>query len=169
MTNETIRIRQAETPDARDIASLLFDSFEEYRHLYTTAGFDATAITPQEVLKRIEEGPVWVAVNDEAIVGTVSVLVHADSLYVRGMAVHPAARGQKVGALLLHEVERLAVDHGIKRLFLSTTPFLDRAINLYEKFGFQRVDGGVNDLFGTPLFTMEKWLSLAAPARDEGL
>ncbi len=41
-------------------------------------------------------------------------------------------------------------------MFLSTTPFLHSAIRLYERFGYRRTDDGMNDLFGTPLFTMEK-------------
>jgi ribosomal protein S18 acetylase RimI-like enzyme len=45
-----------------------------------------------------------------------------------------------------------------RRLFLSTTPFLDRAISLYERFGFQRNEEGLRELFGTPLFTMEKFV-----------
>src|SRR5260370_227302 len=44
-------------------------------------------------------------------------------------------------------------------MYLSTTPFLDRAIRLYERFGFQRSDEGPLDLFGTPLFTMTKRLN----------
>jgi hypothetical protein len=45
---------------------------------------------------------------------------------------------------------------GYERLLLSTTPFLDRAIRLYEKFGFRRNGEPPHDLFGTPLITMDK-------------
>jgi hypothetical protein len=41
---------------------------------------------------------------------------------------------------------------------LSTTPFLDAAIALYERCGFRRTAGGPLELAGTPLFTMEKRL-----------
>lgn len=43
-----------------------------------------------------------------------------------------------------------------KVAFLSMTPFLDRAVRLYEKFGFMR--NGDDDLYGTPLIAMEKRL-----------
>jgi len=36
---------------------------------------------------------------------------------------------------------------------------LSRAIRVYESFGFRRTEDGPQDLFGTPLFTMEKALS----------
>jgi putative acetyltransferase len=151
-----ITIRFATPNDAEAIASLLFESFVEYEPLYTPEGFAATAITTEQIVARTSEGPVWVSVREEEIVGTVSVVAKAQSLYLRGMAVLPLARGERIGALLLTHVEEFARTEGFSRLFLSTTPFLDRAIRLYERFGFRRTSDGPHELFGTPLFTMEK-------------
>lgn len=102
------------------------------------------------------DGPMWVALLNDEIVGTVSVVLKGEGLYIRGMAVLPAARGKRIGELLLEQVEHWAEAHKCKRLFLSTTPFLHRAIRLYERLGFRRTDHGPHDIFGTPLFTMEK-------------
>ena len=82
-----------------------------------------------------------------------------DALYIRGMAVVPSVRGSGIGSGLLREVESVARAAGQRRLRLSTTPFLSSAIQLYESFGFQRTDADPHDLFGTPLFTMEKALT----------
>jgi GNAT superfamily N-acetyltransferase len=68
----------------------------------------------------------------------------------------------RVGRLLLEKIESFASACGYKRLFLSTTTFLGRAIRLYESFGFQRLNDEPHDLFGTPLFTMEKVLGMAS-------
>ena len=81
-----------------------------------------------------------------------------DQLYIRSMAVAPSARGYGVGKLLLRQMERSSLEEGFSRLTLKTTPFLTRAIRLYEHFGFQRNDDISDDLFGTPLITMEKIL-----------
>jgi GNAT superfamily N-acetyltransferase len=151
-----IVIRLAKTSDAEAIASLLLEAFIEYQSLYTRQGFAATAITNEQLVARMSEGPVWVAVLDERIVGTASVVAKAESLYIRGMAVRPTARRQRIGALLLTHIEEFARTEGFSRLILSTTPFLDRAIRLYEHFGFSRTPQGPHELFGTPLFTMEK-------------
>jgi GNAT superfamily N-acetyltransferase len=101
---------------------------------------------------------VWVAVLDGSVVGTVAAVGRGEDLYVRGMAILPAARGQGIGQLLLREIETYASALEYQRLTLSTTPFLHRAIRLYERFGFRRSDEGACSLKGTPLFTMVKSL-----------
>jgi ribosomal protein S18 acetylase RimI-like enzyme len=151
-----VEIRQATSVDAGAIASVLLDAFEEYRPLYTVAGFAATTPKADQILVRMSEGPIWVALHNNTMVGTVSAVIEGESLYIRGMGVSPGARGLSLGDRLLREIERFGGEMKIKRLFLSTTPFLDRAIRLYRKFDFERTDEGPHDLFGTPIFTMEK-------------
>ncbi|HKC63492.1 MAG TPA: GNAT family N-acetyltransferase [Pyrinomonadaceae bacterium] len=151
-----MQIHLAASVDAAQIASVLRESFIEYRDSYTHEGFAATTPTSEEVLSRMKEGPVWVALLDGSIIGTVAASRRGEDLYVRGMAVLPVARGQQIGELLLREIEGYARARGYRRLVLSTTPFLHRAIRLYERFGFMRSEEGAHDLFGTPLFTMVK-------------
>jgi GNAT superfamily N-acetyltransferase len=138
----SVLVRRADPQDASDIARVLRQSFLEYQDQYTP------------------EGSTWVALLSNAIVGTASVVEKDDAvLYVRGMAVLPAARGRGIGELLLREIEVFALGNGCTRLLLSTTPFLTGTIRLYERFGFQRTHDGPNDLFGTPLFSMAKALN----------
>src|SRR3954469_12523482 len=111
-----VRIREAATADAPAIASVLRESFMEYEALYTQEGFDATTPLSAQVQSRMEEGTVWVALDDEAVVvGTVSVVAKGESLYVRGMAIVPAARGRRIGESLLRRVESFAFERGFKR------------------------------------------------------
>jgi putative acetyltransferase len=153
-----IQIRIAAPGDAASIASVLYQSFVEYQSLYTPEGFAATVLSrgQMEERLRLNEGPLWVACLESAIVGSVSAIVKGESVYLRSMALLPIARGQGIGILLLRRVEDFAIASGSKRLFLSTTPFLTRAIRLYERFGFRRNNELSDDLFGTPLFTMVK-------------
>ena len=151
-----IEIRLSESSEAEHIAAVLRESFAEYEALYTPQGFAATAPTIEQVLSRFKEGPVWVAVVGGQIVGTVSAVLHPDHLYIRGMAVLPMARGKRAGDLLLQEIERFAALNNQGCLVLNTTPFLTPAIRLYQRHGFRRTGEGVQDLFGTPLFRMQK-------------
>lgn len=138
---------------------MLKESFAEYRSLYTDEGFSATTSDADQVERRMLEGPVWIAFRSNVVVGTASAVLRADELYVRGMAVLPSARGLSIGERLLTELESFALAHNCRRMVLSTTPFLLRAIRLYERAGFTRTTEGPHDLFGTPLFTMAKELS----------
>jgi ribosomal protein S18 acetylase RimI-like enzyme len=135
---------------------VLSKSFVEYQSRYTAEGFAATVLTPQQIEARMNEGPMWVALENGVIVGTVSVVLKPEGLYIRGMAVDPVARGKSIGRKLLDCTEEFAVQNGCERLFLSTTAFLSRAIKLYEQYGFHRSIAGPDHLFGTPLFTMTK-------------
>jgi N-acetylglutamate synthase-like GNAT family acetyltransferase len=151
-----IEIRLARADDVASIGQVLHASFVEYESLYTPEGFAATA---QQVLKRMQEGPVWVAISEGRVVGTVAALMKGKSLYMRGMAVQPMARGLGVARRMLAQVEQRAREKQATRIFLSTTPFLTAAIELYGRAGFQRTSEPPHELFGTPLLTMEKSLS----------
>jgi len=160
-----MQIRTAIYDDAAAIASTLQRAFLEFEPLYTPEAFATTVSTAEQIRFRMDEGPIWVALQDDMVVGTVSVAPKGDALYIRGMAVDPAARGGGIGRELLNRIEEYATERGFKRPYLSTTPFLDGAIRLYEICGFVRNDDGPDNLFGTPLFTMEKQLSEESTAR----
>jgi GNAT superfamily N-acetyltransferase len=154
----SIQTRLASADEAAAVASVLREAFVEYESLYTAKAFAITAPTPGEIEKRWTERPVWVVLEDGRLVGTVAAVAKGDALYIRSMAVVPSARGRGIGKILLAEVESFARDGGFRRMLLSTTPFLDDAIRLYERYGFERTRDGAHDLAGTPLFTMEKAL-----------
>ena len=156
-----VRVRRATTDDAAWVASVLRQAFSEYEQFYTEQGYAATTPGASEIVARMGQGPVWVAVHKKQIVGTGSVVPKPEGIYIRGMAVIPSARGLGIGRRLLDEIQHFAIAQGCARLFLSTTPFLSTAIRLYEAFGFRRMNDGPHDLFGRPLFTMEKTVALA--------
>ena len=156
-----VRVRRATPDDAAWVASVLRQAFAEYEPLYTEQAYAATTPGTAEIVARMGQGPVWVAVHKEQIVGTGSVVPKPEGIYIRGMAVIPSARRLGIGCRLLDEIQRFAIAQGCARLFLSTTPFLNTAIRLYEAFGFRRMNDGPHGLFGTTLFTMEKTVALA--------
>jgi GNAT superfamily N-acetyltransferase len=155
-TASEIQIREAGAEDAEAIAAVLYESFLEFRALYTDGGFAATALPEEQILIRMAEGPVWIAMRDAIVLGTVAAVLKGSRLYMRGMAVLPSARGLGVAVRLLEQVEQRARREGCGSVFLSTTPFLSGAIWLYERSGFRRTGEGPHELFGTSLFTMEK-------------
>ena len=147
-------LRHARVQDAQAIHALLVTSFASFRPQYTSACFDATVLDVERVRRRMEEGPVWV-VGDDGLIGTVGAKRDRDRLYVRGMAVHPDARGQGWGRRLLQVCEDHARAEGLHAMWLSTTTFLHASQALYRRFGFEPCDGPA-DLCGTPLVSFEK-------------
>ena len=140
------------------MAAVLLAAFRDFEPLYTAQGFRATTPTAEEIARRLTEGPSWIALDDGQVVGTVSAVEGADEIYLRSMAVLPSARGRGVATRLLQTAEAFAVSRQVRRLTLSTTPFLTDAIRLYEQAGFRRTSAPL-DLHGTPLFGMVKELA----------
>ena len=151
-------IRLAEPCDAAAIAITLQVAFAEFQQLYTPAAFSETTPAANQIAERFAEGPIWIAELGDTVVGTISAVPHGLELYIRSMAVRPAARGFSIGTRLLRTVEAFAADYQYRRLLLNTTPFLVSAVHLYESHGF-RYTGEKPDLFGTPLLTMAKDLT----------
>lgn len=153
-------IRMATVGDAESISQVLRDAFARFENDYAPDAFDVVRPPATEIVRRFGEGPQWIALVDNGPVGTVSVMPEPEWLYIRSMAVLPAAQGLGIGNLLLQAVEEYAVETGFEKLFLYTTYFSQSAIHLYEKNGFYWVrDTPPDEWFGTPGLAMEKKLN----------
>lgn len=159
------RIRRATSCDARAVSTLLRRAFQEFEPLYTAEAFVATVQPESGVLKRLEEGPLWVAENEQGVVGTVAAVRSDDSAMVRGMAVDPAARGQRIGRALLWMTEDFAREQDVDRMSLYTTAFLLRAIGLYQSAGFEFTGEKISP-HGTELLGMVKVLDKKATPNE---
>jgi GNAT superfamily N-acetyltransferase len=151
-------IRFATEADADAIAAVLFETFKEFEPQYTPGSFAGTTPGAAEILKRMSEGPMWVVLDGDEFVGTVTAQPRDQTLFIRGMAVLPQARGHDLGKVLLEHIESWALERHFTRLHLATTTFLSRAIKLYERFGFTD-SGEREEWFGMLLIYMEKKLS----------
>ena len=155
-----LQIRAATADDAGSISAILIEAFSELRESYTAEAFKAVTPAEDEIVRRLDEGPIWVAEKDGEILGTVSAVPEPEWLYIRSMAVRPNVQGLGVGSRLLNAVEEYATENGFDRLFLYTTYFSPRAIKVYEKRGFIRGrDTTADEWFGTPGLAMEKKLN----------
>jgi GNAT superfamily N-acetyltransferase len=118
-----IQIREAGPEDAGAVARILYQSFIEFRVVYTDGGFAATTPNAEQIRIRMGEGPVWLAFRDGAALGTAAAVGKGARFYMRGMAVLPSARGLGIASRLLEVVEQRARRERCSRLSLSTTPF----------------------------------------------
>ncbi|MES2207353.1 MAG: GNAT family N-acetyltransferase [Pseudomonadota bacterium] len=152
-------IRIATVDDIKSISFILSNAFAEYKAFYTKEAYLVATPSIEQILSRWSEGPVWVGLVNDRIMGTIAGVPNKMSLYIRSLSILPEARGCGLGILLLNELEKYSRMHGYKRLYLSTTDFLKPAIRLYEQCGFIQLNGEEpQELQGMPLFTMEKLL-----------
>ncbi|MCZ2260926.1 GNAT family N-acetyltransferase [Sporosarcina sp. G11-34] len=92
-------------------------------------------------------GNFWVALYDENVVGTISLLdIGNNQVALRKMFVNKEYRGAtyKTASLLLDTAIKWANERPIKAVFLGTTPQFLAAHRFYEKNGFISI--GLNDL-----------------------
>jgi predicted N-acetyltransferase YhbS len=159
MSVETI-IRVSTPSDAEAISTVLRAAFTPFKDGCTPGAFNAITPNAEEILGRYNEGPIWVAVDDDTVIGTVSTVPEPEWLYIRSMAVSPDRRGTGIGFGLIAAVENYAVENGFDRLFLYTSLFLTGAERFYEKCGFVRGrETEADEWFGTPGWAMEKKIS----------
>ena len=166
--SEEIHIRLATTGDAGEMSRILFESFSTFRDDYTPEAFAVVTPSPDAILARFAEGPMWVATVNEKIVGTTSVLPEPEWLYIRSLGVVPEARGLGIANKMLAAIEEYAVDAGFDKLFLYTTYFSTGAIELYEKHGFiHGRDTTAEEWYGTPGLAMQKPLLAIREVKPE--
>ena len=66
LDSSAIKIRRAVRTDASKIASVLYDSFLEFKQDYTPDAFAATILYTETIRDRLREGPTWVALQNES-------------------------------------------------------------------------------------------------------
>ena len=103
-------------------------------------------------------GNFWVAVYNEKVVGTISLLDIGDNqVALRKMFVDKEFRGAKfkTASLLLNTAIKWAKEKSLKAVYLGTTPQFLAAHRFYEKNGFTSID--LNELPGNfPVLQVDK-------------
>lgn len=152
-----LEIRLAVPGDELAIAEVLFEAFSTVREHYTDEAFEVVTPSAEAVRARFEEGPMWVAVLDSRIVGTVSVIFEPEGVYIRSMAVRADAQGLGIAHRLMEAIDEFWKTTARDRIFLYTTYFTTGARQLYEKHGYRWVrDTTADEWYGTPGLEMEK-------------
>ncbi|GAB5400108.1 MAG: hypothetical protein Aureis2KO_16930 [Aureisphaera sp.] len=99
----------------------------------------------REVLSKPEQyilnpgGHIFFAVENGKALGTVALMKAKGNVFeLTKMAVHPDARGRKIGQQLMQYCLDFAQEHNYE-LFLYSNTLLENAIHIYRKYGFVEV------------------------------
>lgn len=140
-----ITIRKARPEDAATLVALGASiGREPEAWLLSTDGW--RSVTEERrylrALKRHPDAAVYVADDDGAIVGRLSIArdPHTSSRHVADLGLMVAAghRRRGIGRALLEQAVAWARDAGVLKLELHVFPWNEPAIRLYETFGFER-------------------------------
>ena len=155
---DKITIRLAWKNEIFKIHKIFLEAFKPYKKYYTKKAYDATVISPRQINDRLLDNEVYilVAIYNSEIVGTVSVNKEdSSSFYICSMAVKPSFQGKGIGSYLLEEIIKLSVEKKVKTLSLESYDPLEKALNFYEFFGFEKT-GKNRNYHGIEIFEMIK-------------
>jgi len=141
----TVTVRPARPEDAATLVALgATVGREPQAWLLNTDGWRSVGEERRYIraLKRHPDAAVYVAEDDGAIVGRLSVArdPHSASRHVAdlGLMVASSHRRRGIGRALLDQAVAWARDAGVNKLELHVFPWNEPAIRLYEQFGFSR-------------------------------
>lgn len=101
-------------------------------------------------------GRILMAINDNFVIGTCAIIMEtSDTAELAKLAVSPDAQGEGVGRMLAMESVKKARKMGLKKIFLVSNKKLDRAIRLYESFGFKHMPVPKDTIYKTADVYME--------------
>ncbi|MBD3849478.1 GNAT family N-acetyltransferase [Bosea sp. SSUT16] len=131
----TCTIRRAISEDAEEVSSIIVAALRKTNAKdYSEAVIQRVeqSFTPEAVREMMNHRVMFVATQDERIIGTASL----DGCVVRTVFVEPGFQGQEIGRRLIAEVEREALARGIA---LLAVPSSITAEPFYAKLGFRAV------------------------------
>lgn len=155
-------VRKARLDEVDAVRAVIVPANAEFDGRVPVWFFRSYLASALDIEGRIAEGAdVLVAVADERVLGSITYYADANdegmgpgfpmhTAGLRATAVHPDARGQGVGRALVDACIQRASAAGKTAIALHTAAFMESAVALYARAGFQRApsfDYPVSDFF----------------------
>jgi len=133
-----MRIREYKDTDKHQILQLHVE-FE--REFYPRFNTEDHLLEENELEERYtyfikQSGKFWVMEDQGVVVGYIGIKLHDDSAELIQLRVRKSHHRRGIGSLLIEKVEKYALEHGKKQIYLQTAEPLVKARKLYEKLGY---------------------------------
>lgn len=135
--------RQAEDKDLKAIIDLLANDKLGVGREEKSSDLDERYVNAFEQIKNEKNNAVFVAVEDDKVVGTFQLTFIQNLTYsggiraqVEGVRIHEKLRGTGLGQLMINKAIELARERGAHMVQLTTDKKRPEAIKFYEKLGF---------------------------------
>lgn len=135
-----------ERPDNPAIAKIIRQCLEEFgANKPGTVYYDATTDALYDLFTEEPLSAYFIARMNDTIIGGGGIFpspaLPDDTCELVKMYLLPEARGTGIGAALINLCMDTARSKGFKKMYIETMPELKRAISVYEKFGFEYLEG----------------------------
>jgi len=138
-------IRDLQKEDNPALAKVVKDTLAEFGANHpNTVYYDPTTDTLFEVFQT-PRSKYFLAELNNKIVGGGGIYptdgLPPDTCELVKMYLLPEARGKGLGRTLIEKCIEAAAENGFKNIYLETMPELKQALSVYEKFGFEYLQG----------------------------
>ncbi len=157
--NQSIQIRKIEQTDNAALAKIIRSTLTEFgaNHPGTVYYDDAT-----DHLFEVFQQPAsfyFIATIDGEMFGGGGIYptegLPENTCELVKMYLLPAARGKGIGKMIIENCLEKAKAVGFEKVYLETMPELEQAISVYEKFGFEYLNGPMGN---SGHFGCSKWM-----------
>lgn len=141
---EQITIRKVEEKDNLLLADMIRAVFDEHdAPKIGTVYSDPTTFNLYQLFKE-PNSVLWVAEKNQQIMGCCGIYptqgLEGDTLELVKFYLPAEARGKGIGKALMEKSILSATELGYKKIYLESLPQFSKAVSMYEKLGFQKLN-----------------------------
>ncbi len=135
------KLRRAEKQDAPALGSCID---EAYRPRFSWLGRSGSST--EDYTEIIALYHVWVAVNQEQIIGGLVLIPKDDHMLLANIAVRPGYQGIGVGKALLELADAEALNQGYREIRLYTNKAMIENLDMYRRSGWTEMQSDNQDI-----------------------
>jgi putative acetyltransferase len=154
--------RRIEWKDNKELALIVRNSLAEFgANKLGTVYYDDTTDHLFELFQK-PGSQYYVAEQDGKLLGGAGIYpsegLPAETCELVKMYLRPEARGRGLGKSLIEKCLEFAKGFGYQQVYIETMPELRKAVSIYEKFGFEYLDGPLGNTghFGCDVWMLKK-------------
>ncbi len=156
-----ILIRQIQPADNKEIASIVRSTLAEFgANKPGTVYYDEATDHLYEAFQAPASG-YFIALTDGKLLGGAGILTSPGlpegTCELVKMYLNASARGKGLGKRMIEQCLEFAKEAGYRQVYLETMPELQKAVHVYEKFGFRYLDGPMGNTghFGCTIWMLK--------------
>lgn len=137
-------IREIELKDNPQMEQVIKQTFKDFGLPLVGTAYEDFETTQMFQSYQKERERYYVIESEGAVIGGAGLKPLKDYeknvCEIQKMYFSSALRGKGYGKIIFEKCLKTAKDFGYQKCYLETTPLLEAAIHIYEKFGFQYLD-----------------------------